>query len=208
MTLKYMTAGESHGLELLAIVEGVPAGMALDALDIDRELSRRQLGYGRGGRMNIENDQVSIASGVRHGQTMGSPIGLGIENKDWENWQEVMKAEKEASGETAKPVTVPRPGHADFSGLMKFEHGDIRDVLERSSARETAARVAVGAVAKRLLANFDVEIYSHVIRIGKAASGIVKELKAGDFKTVDESPVRCLEPEAVKAMIAEIDRAG
>lgn len=208
MPLKYLTAGESHGPELVAIIEGVPAGLALEAGAIDKDLARRQLGHGRGGRMKIEKDQVAIVAGVRHGKTIGSPICLRIKNKDWQNWQDVMSVEEAASGETVKPVTVPRPGHADFAGVMKFGHSDIRDVLERSSARETAARVAVGAVAKCLLKQFNIEILSHVVSIGKVTTRTENELGPDDFIAVDESPVRCLDPEAAKGMIAEIDRAG
>ena len=208
MQLKYLTAGESHGPELVAILEGIPAGLELDAGAINKELKRRQLGYGRGGRMNIEKDQAVIVAGVRHGKTMGSPICLRIENKDWQNWQDVMSADEAVSAKTVKPVTVPRPGHADFAGVMKFGHSDIRDVLERSSARETAARVAVGAVAKCLLWQFNIEIYSHVVSIGKVSRRPEKELAPDDFNAVDKSPVRCLDPEAAKGMVAEIDRAG
>lgn len=206
MTLKYSTAGESHGPELVAIVEGVPAGLGLEAGVINKELARRQLGYGRGGRMNIENDEVAIVAGVRHGKTLGSPVGMRIKNRDWQNWQDVMSVEDTASGISIEPVTVPRPGHADLAGVMKYGHSDIRNVLERSSARETAARVAVGAVAKCLLRQFNIEIYSHVLGIGKVSYRPGKELTPGDFIAVDESPVRCLDSEAAERMVTEIER--
>lgn len=206
MPIRYITAGESHGPELLAIVEGVPAGLELSADDINADLARRQLGYGRGGRMKIETDRAVISSGVRHGITIGSPVGLRIKNADWENWKSVMGAEAVATEETA-PVTVPRPGHADLSGSLKYGLKDIRSVLERASARETAARVAVGAVVRRLLASFGVSIFSHVVRVGKAAAEGVGDLSPAVFSAVDESPVRCLDGNASSRMMAEINEA-
>ncbi|NTU43600.1 MAG: chorismate synthase, partial [Nitrospirales bacterium] len=148
--LRFLTAGESHGKGLTGIVEGIPAGLSLSAEDIDRDLARRQLGYGRGGRMKIEKDRAEILSGVRWGKTMGSPISLFIENRDWKNWQEGMSAESDHTGSIAA-VTRPRPGHADLAGALKYNQPDVRNILERSSARETAMRVAVGALAKRFL---------------------------------------------------------
>src|SRR6202158_933829 len=159
--LKFTTAGESHGRALVAIVEGLPAGMPVDIEYINHELKRRQWGYGRGGRMKIEQDHVEILSGVRHGLTLGSPLALMIENKDWANWTEVMAVEpREIAAEKSRRLKRPRPGHADLAGGLKYDTRDLRDVLERASARETAARVACGAVAKQLLANFGIEIRS------------------------------------------------
>ena len=174
--IRYLTAGESHGKGLTAIMEGVPANLELTAEYINNELARRQMGYGRGGRMKIETDTAEILSGIRFGRTLGSPIALFIENRDWENWQEVMSSEsrvQSSEGSEPKtqnskllPVTRPRPGHADLSGAIKYNQKDIRNILERSSARETAARVAVGSVAKRLLEEFGIKIYSWVTEIG------------------------------------------
>ncbi|MBF8251336.1 MAG: aroC, partial [Deltaproteobacteria bacterium] len=168
--LRYLTAGESHGKGLTALMEGVPANLELTAGYINKELARRQMGYGRGGRMKIETDTSEILSGIRFGRTLGSPIALFIENRDWENWQEVMSSEPETQNSKLKtqnlPVTRPRPGHADLTGVIKYNQRDIRNILERSSARETAARVAVGAVAKRLLEEFGIRIYSWVTEIG------------------------------------------
>lgn len=205
MHFMYTTAGESHGPELTVIIEGIPAGLRLVREDINNDLARRQLGYGRGGRMKIETDQALITSGVRHGRTMGAPICLRIENADWKNWQDIMGPEP-LDAEGAKPVTVPRPGHADLSGLQKYGFNDIRNVLERASARETAPRVAAGAIARRILGEFDVSIVSHVLRIGAIAAeqrGYTRE----DFQAVDGSPVRCLDERAEAAMIEAIDTA-
>ncbi len=203
--LRFLTGGESHGLALVAIIDGVPANMLLVKGDIDKDLARRQLGYGRGARMDIERDAVDIASGVRGGRTLGSPISLIITNKDWPNWTEIMDVE------TAPPadaiLTKPRPGHADLSGLIKYGFGDVRDVLERASARETAARVAVGAVAKRLLAEFNVTVESAVLSIGAASTDKGVALP-GHGREADKSPVRCLDPEAARGMQAAIDEAG
>ena len=167
MHFRFTTAGESHGKALVAIVEGVPAGVDIEVAEIDRELWRRQQGYGRGGRMKIETDTAEILSGVRHGKTIGSPIALTIENKDFVHWQEVMSVEPiEEQPNNPRIVTRPRPGHADLAGGQKFGARDLRNVLERASARETAARVACGAIAKQLLAQFGIEIRSHVIQLG------------------------------------------
>jgi len=200
---RYLTAGESHGRALTAIVEGVPAGLTLDEEYIAGDLKRRQWGYGRSARMEIEQDRAEILSGVRHGLTIGSPISLLIWNRDWENWQEVMAispVEKES-----EPVTRLRPGHADLAGTIKYGLDDIRPVLERASARETAARVAVGAVARKLLQEFGIEIKSHTIAIGGIS--IKGEKSENNWAKVEKSPVRCADAEAEKAMIAAIDKA-
>ena len=165
--LRYLTSGESHGKLLTAVLEGMPSGLKLLASDIDVDLKRRQGGYGRGGRMAIESDRVEITSGVRHGETLGSPVGLTVNNRDWENWLDAMSPAPVSSKEAdPREVTRARPGHADLGGAMKYGHEDLRNVLERSSARETAARVAVGAVAKRLLAEFGINVMSWVVEIG------------------------------------------
>jgi chorismate synthase len=203
--LRYLNAGESHGPELLGIIEGLPAGLALTAETINGDLVRRQQGYGRGGRMSIEKDSARIVSGVRWGLTLGSPVGLVIENADWANWREKMSASPEHAG-SAKPVTRPRPGHADLTGMLKYAHGDARGVLERSSARETAMRVAVGAVAKALLGEFGIRVYGWVREIG----GVGSELKGKPpvlFKKAESSPVRCPDEGASKDMMALIDSA-
>jgi chorismate synthase len=200
----FTTAGESHGPGLVAIVEGLPAGLELDRDRIDREMARRQLGHGRGGRMKIERDAVEVRSGVRHGRTLGSPVALLVANRDYANWEERMnpwpvEAEVEESH-------LPRPGHADLVGALKYGHRDVRNVLERASARETAARVAAGALAKEFLAALDVSVHSHVLRIASVAAADRDELTPADFAAVDESPVRSLDGEAAEAMVAEIDR--
>ena len=167
MQFKFTTAGESHGKALVAIVEGVPSGLPIDIAAINHELWRRQQGYGRGGRMKIETDTVEILSGVRHGKTLGSPIALSIENKDFVHWQDVMAVDEPGTPpENPRVIKRPRPGHADLAGGQKFAVRDLRDILERASARETAARVACGAIAKQLLLQFDVQIKSHVIKLG------------------------------------------
>jgi len=200
---RYLTAGESHGRALTAIVEGVPAGLTLDEEYIAGDLKRRQGGYGRSARMEIEQDRAEILSGVRHGLTIGSPISLLIWNRDWENWQEIM-AVSPVKKEIEK-VTRLRPGHADLAGAIKYGLDDIRPVLERASARETAARVAVGAVARKLLQEFGIEIKSHTIAIGGIS--IKGEKSENNWVMVEKSPVRCAEAEAEKAMIAAIDKA-
>jgi chorismate synthase len=203
-TLRFTTAGESHGPGLVAIVEGLPAGLELSRERIDRELARRQLGHGRGGRMKIESDAVEVRAGVRHGRTLGSPIALLVANRDYANWDERMNPwPVEAEVEE---VHTPRPGHADLAGLLKFGHSDVRNVLERASARETAARVAAGAIAKELLRAFGVSVHSHVLRIGSVSAPERDDLEPGDFAAVDDSPVRALDPAASEAMVAEIDR--
>jgi chorismate synthase len=203
-TLRFTTAGESHGPGLVAIVEGLPAGLELDRARLDADMARRQLGHGRGGRMKIESDSVEIRSGVRHGRTLGSPVAVLVANRDYANWEERMNPwPVEADVEQ---VHTPRPGHADLAGLLKFGHDDVRNVLERASARETAARVAAGALAKELLRTFGVSVHSHVIRIGSVTAPERDDLTPEDFAGVDESPVRCLDPDASAAMVEEIDR--
>ncbi|MFQ5881726.1 MAG: chorismate synthase [Candidatus Methylomirabilales bacterium] len=206
--LRYLTAGESHGPSLTTILEGIPAHLPLSPKDIDEELSRRQMGYGRGGRMKIEQDRVQISAGVRHGLTMGSPIALTIINRDFENWKETMGLEAEAKARDSRPpVTRPRPGHADLAGAIKYGHRDIRNVLERASARETTARVAVGAVCKRLLREFGISVLSHVVEIGGVRASI-GDLSPEQVRALAEaSPVRCADPQASEAMVARIDEA-
>jgi chorismate synthase len=207
MALTYRTAGESHGPALFAIMEGLPAGLELVPADIDTDLARRQLGYGRGGRMKIETDRVTVKSGLRHGRTIGSPLTLEIPNLDFPNWAEDRMAVWEPTAEVA-PITLPRPGHADLAGMIKYEGQDLRPILERASARETAARVAAGGVAKALLRRYGVEIRSHVVRIGAVAVPYGQPLSLGDFEGVDDSPVRCLDPAASAAMRDAIKAAG
>ena len=204
---RFTTAGESHGQGLLIIIEGVPAGLPLDERYIGFHLARRQKGYGRGGRMLIEQDWARIISGVRHGATLGSPIGMSIENRDWANWQEAMSItpiEGEPQSPRSRRVTRLRPGHADLPGAIKYGFDDVRNVLERASARETAARVAAGAVALRLLAEFGIAVHSHVIAIGGIRAHPPTPI---DWQAVEESPVRCADPDAAELMTAEIDAA-
>jgi chorismate synthase len=205
MQFRFVTAGESHGPGLTALVEGLPAGLEVRPEDIDRDLARRQLGHGRGGRMRIEKDRAEVTAGIRHGLTLGSPVALRVENRDYANWEERMNPwPVEAEVEE---VYLPRPGHADLAGVQKFGHTDVRNVLERASARETAARVAAGALAKVLLRELGVTVFSHVTRIGTVAAPVPDRLRPADFAGVDESPVRCLDPAASEAMVAEIDAA-
>lgn len=205
--LRYLTAGESHGELLMGIIEGMPAGLLIRITDIDNDLSRRQTGYGRGGRMKIEKDSVKLYTGVRWGRTLGSPIGLMVRNKDWDNWRFKMSPDP-AFLNTAEPVTRPRPGHADLAGALKYDAADIRNILERSSARETAMRVAVGAVAKRLLDEFGISITSHVIAIGgvyaKGEKLSLKEIR----KRAEASELRCADHHAEKRMKLKIDEAA
>src|ERR671918_1530745 len=179
MSFRFTTAGESHGPGLVAIVEGLPAGLELDPQALDRDMARRQLGHGRGGRMKIERDAVEIRSGVRHGRTLGSPGAVLVANRDYPNWEERMSPWP--SDGDVEEIHTPRPGHADLSGLLKFGHTDVRDVLERASARETAARVAAGALAKALLAPLGVSVHSHVLQIGSVRAPEQDELGPGDF---------------------------
>jgi chorismate synthase len=204
MELRFTTAGESHGPGLVAIVEGLPAGLELDRERLDREMARRQLGHGRGGRMKIESDSVEVRSGIRHGRTLGSPIAVLVANRDYANWEERMNPWPVDAD--VDEVHTPRPGHADLAGLLKYGHDDVRNVLERASARETAARVAAGALAKEFLRALGVEVYSHVIRLGSVVAPEAGELSPEDFDGVDDSPVRCLDAAAGETMVAEIDR--
>ncbi|MDW7673691.1 MAG: chorismate synthase [Bacillota bacterium] len=227
--MRYLTAGESHGPCLTAIIEGMPANVAISRATINENLARRQQGYGRGGRMQIEKDQAEILSGVRHGKTLGSPITLQIKNKDWQNWQQLMSPDfhgeiidntdqKEGNGlpkEIDKVVTKPRPGHADLSGAIKYRHGDIRNVLERASARETAIRVAVGSVAKALLEALEIQVVGHVVAIGNITAE--KSITNGENLSIKQaqalrdqissSPVMCLDETKAKEMMAAIDLA-
>ncbi len=207
MAFRFLTAGESHGEALTAVIDGVPAGLPLTEEHINEDLARRQRGYGRGGRMKIERDQVHVSSGVRWGLTLGSPISLTIRNRDWENWQSTMAVGAPAPGATAKTVTRPRPGHADLAGAMKYGHHDIRNVLERSSARETTARVAVAGVAKRLLSEFGISIVSHVTEIGGVRVGPLELPWEEIRRRAEASEVRCADPTAERAMIEAIDHA-
>jgi chorismate synthase len=204
MPFRFVTAGESHGPGLTAIIEGLPAGLPLDRAELDRDMARRQLGHGRGGRMKIESDAVEIRSGVRHGRTLGSPIAILVDNRDYVNWEERMgpwpvDAEVEE-------VHLPRPGHADLAGLQKFGYSDVRNVLERASARETAARTAAGSIARAFLGSLGVSVYSHVIQIGAVGAPERETLAPSDFDGVDNDPVRCLDSETGAAMVEEIDR--
>jgi chorismate synthase len=205
MSIRFVTAGESHGPGLTAVVEGLPAGLDVRPGDIDRDLARRQLGHGRGGRMKIEKDRAEVTAGLRHGRTLGSPVALRIENRDYENWDERMNPWP-VDGDVEE-VHLPRPGHADLAGVQKFGFADVRDVLERASARETAARVAAGALAKTFLRDLGVEVFSHVTRIGTVTAPENAGLAPKDFAAVDESPVRSLDQAASEAMVAEIDAA-
>lgn len=206
--LRYLTAGESHGQALVVIIEGLPAGLAITVDDLQVELGRRRLGYGRGPRQRFEVDQLTLLGGVRHGRTLGSPVAIEIGNTEWtrsDKWHAEMSP---APGQTETPLTQPRPGHADLAGMQKYGFTDARDVLERASARETAARVAAGAVAKALLRPLGIEILSHVIQMGPARATAGRRPTPADLAAVDESPVRCFDPEAEAAMIAETAAAA
>ncbi|MBL6630817.1 MAG: chorismate synthase [Ilumatobacteraceae bacterium] len=207
--LRLLTAGESHGQGLVVVLEGLPAGLEITAEEIQAEMGRRRLGYGRGPRQRFEVDELTLIGGVRHGRTLGSPLAIEIQNTEWyrsDKWHEEMSP---APGQTAVPLTQVRPGHADLAGMQKYGFTDARDVLERASARETAARVAAGAVAKKLLSHLGVEIISHVIQMGAArvADGAVRPTPA-DLDAVDESPVRCFDADASEAMVTEIKAAA
>ncbi len=211
MHFTYTTAGESHGRGILALVEGIPAGLSLQAdRDIDPQLRRRQGGYGRGGRMAIEQDRAELWSGVRLGETIGAPIALLIRNRDWENWTTAMSPEPpsdDASDHDLRRVYLPRPGHADLVGVLKYGREDARDVLERASARETAARVAAGAVARRLLAGLGVRIGSHVVRLGEVQAAPPERWPEDLDAAADASPLRTLDPDAERRMIDAVDAA-
>src|SRR5947209_9397975 len=204
MALRMTTAGESHGPGLTCIVDGLPAGLELDRDALNRDLARRQLGHGRGGRMKIERDQIEVTGGVRHGRTLGGPVALWVVNRDYANWEERMNpwpVEAEID-----EVHLPRPGHADLVGTQKYGLSDVRDVLERASARETAARVAGGAVIRAFLGALGVQVFSHVVQITSVKAPSRHDLRPEDFERVDESPVRCLDPDASAAMVDEINR--
>ncbi|WP_019242024.1 MULTISPECIES: chorismate synthase [Bacillus] len=209
--MRYLTSGESHGPQLTTIIEGLPAGMPITADDINQQLARRQKGHGRGRRMVIEKDTVNITAGVRHGRTLGSPICLVVENNDWKHWTKIMGIEpisEEEAENISRTISRPRPGHADLNGGLKYGHRDLRNVLERSSARETTVRVAAGALAKTLLSHLSIEIGSHVRKIGGIeASSTSFESMQELQRITEESPVRCLDPEAEKKMMAAIDDA-
>ncbi len=204
MALELTTAGESHGPGLTCIVQGFPAGLVIEREAIDRDLHRRQLGHGRGGRMKIESDRAEVTAGVRHGRTLGGPIALQIANRDYANWEERMNPWPVP--DLPHEVHLPRPGHADLVGTQKYGLTDVRDILERASARETAARVAGGAVAKSFLRELDVQVFSHVIQVTSVTAPRRDDLGPEDFSHVDESPVRCLDDEASRQMVAEINR--
>ncbi|MBM3827102.1 MAG: chorismate synthase [Actinobacteria bacterium] len=205
--LRFLTAGESHGRALMVIVEGLPAGLAVTVEDIQSELSRRRLGYGRGPRQRFEQDEVTLVGGVRHGRTLGSPVAIEIQNTEWfrsDKWHEEMDP---APGATKAPLTRVRPGHADLAGMQKYGFDDARDVLERASARETAARVAAGTLAKLLLGHIGVQVMSHVIQMGAVRSNAMRPTFA-DLAAVDESPVRCFDSDAAARMISEVELAA
>ncbi|WP_131972536.1 chorismate synthase [Exiguobacterium sp. s166] len=204
--MRYMTAGESHGKGLSVIIEGIPSGLIIDFDKVQREMTRRQGGYGRGRRMQIEQDAVDVRGGIRHGYTTGAPISLFIENKDHTHWTQVMQAEPlQEELDRPRTLTRPRPGHADLVGGLKYGHRDLRDVLERSSARETAARVAVGAIAKQLLSQLDIDLFSHVRSIGGVDADVINPLTYRD--AIETSPVRCADEAAAERMMAAIDQA-
>jgi chorismate synthase len=204
--LRYLTAGESHGRALVVIVEGLPAGLPVRAGDIANELSRRRLGYGRGPRMRFEADEISLTGGIRHGRTLGSPVAIEIANSEWPKWTEEMSAEP---GRPAAVLTQPRPGHADLPGMLKYGFDDARDVLERASARETAARVAAGTLAKLLLSHLGVTIVSHIVGLGDAVTPPGSPRPGpDDLDQVDENTVRCFDPSATEAMIAAVKAAA
>src|SRR5437660_4424367 len=199
MALRLITAGESHGPGLTCILEGLPAGLTLDQGALNRDLQRRQLGHGRGGRMKIERDRVEVTGGVRHGRTLGGPIALQVVNRDYANWEERMNPWPVQ--DAVPEVHLPRPGHADLVGTQKYGVGDVRDILERASARETAARVAGGAVTKAFLRDLGVEVFSHVLQIASVTAPARDGLAPEDFAHVDDSPVRCLDARASDEMV-------
>jgi len=203
--LRFLTAGESHGRALVVIVEGLPAGLELSVEELQGELARRRLGYGRGPRMRFEADELTLIGGVRHGRTLGSPVAIMIGNTEWPKWEQEMSP---GPGQTEKPLTEPRPGHADLAGMQKYGFDDARNVLERASARETAARVAAGCCAKALLAHIGVGVVSHVIQLGPVVSKSGARPGPADLAAVDASVVRCFDPDGEAAMIAEIKAAA
>ncbi|QRG69913.1 chorismate synthase [Brevibacillus choshinensis] len=205
--MRYLTAGESHGPQLTAIIEGVPSNLPISVEAINEQLARRQKGHGRGRRMQIEKDQVKILSGVRHGYTTGAPITLVVENKDWAHWQGIMSAEPVEGAEEKRRVSRPRPGHADLNGAIKYHQRDMRNILERSSARETAIRVAVGAVARQLLGAFGIRLGGQVLQINEVVAKRENVTLDELIARTEESPVRCLDKEAEQRMMAAIDKA-
>ena len=210
MTFRFTTAGESHGRGLVGILEGIPAGLPVSAADVDVELKRRMGGYGRGARMKIESDRIEWLAGVRAGETLGSPIAMLIWNRDWEHWQDVMAPEADAAPDPQgrrRQVTRPRPGHADLAGSLKYDRVDARDILERASARETVVRVACGAVCKKLLREFSIEIGSHVAELGGVVARPQPLVPSPLNEVADRSPVRCLDPDAEREIVGRIDAA-
>jgi chorismate synthase len=207
--LRWLTAGESHGPELVAIVEGMPAGIEITTSDVQDALARRRLGYGRGARMKFEEDQVQLSGGVRHGLSQGGPIAITIQNTEWPKWEKVMSADpvsqEDLSGARAEPLTRPRPGHADFTGMQKYGFLDSRPVLERASARETAARVALGEVASRFLSQLGINLVTHTVAIGTVKSEGDQLPTPGDVASLDENPVRCFSEKVSEAMVSEIE---
>jgi chorismate synthase len=203
--LRFLTAGESHGKGLVVIVEGLPAGLEVTAGDISSELARRRLGYGRGPRMRFEADELTLLGGIRHGRTLGSPVAIEVGNSEWPKWTEEMSP---APGQTAKPLTQPRPGHADLAGMQKYGLVEARDVLERASARETAARVAAGALCKVFLRQLGIEIVSHVVQLGPVVAKAGRRPGPGDLEAVDLSPVRCFDPDTEAEMVEAIKAAA
>ncbi len=209
--LRFLTAGESHGPGLVATIEGLPAGLEVEVEGLQHELARRRLGFGRGPRMKLEKDELEILGGVRHGTTLGSPVAVIIRNTEWPRWQQAMspepQEEPEEDTQTGRKLTAPRPGHADLAGMMKYDRRDARDILERASARETAARTVVGYLAKQLLRTIEVEVLSHVVAIGKVTAPESPLPTPADLEQIDASEVRCFDPDASAAMIGEIEAA-
>ena len=209
--LRFLTAGESHGPGLVATIEGLPAGLEVEVEGLQHELARRRLGFGRGPRMKLEKDELEILGGVRYGTTLGSPVAVIIRNTEWPRWQQAMspepQEEPEEDTQTGRKLTAPRPGHADLAGMMKYDRRDARDILERASARETAARTVVGYLAKQLLRTIEVEVLSHVVAIGKVTAPESPIPTPADLEQIDASEVRCFDPDASAAMIGEIEAA-
>ena len=205
--LRFLTAGESHGPGLVATVEGLPAGLPVSGEGLAAELARRRLGFGRGARMRVEEDQLEILAGVRHGRTLGSPVAVVVRNSEWPRWQEAMSAEPVEDSQEGRKLTAPRPGHADLAGMLKYDTRDARDILERASARETAARTVVGYLAKQLLAEVGVKVFSHVVAIGEIEAPDAPLPRFEDLGSIDDSPTRCFYPEVAAAMIREIESA-
>ncbi|HXK62126.1 MAG TPA: chorismate synthase, partial [Acidobacteriota bacterium] len=207
--LRFLTSGESHGRGLVSIIEGFPAQVPIDLKVINRDLKRRMAGYGRGARMKIESDQVEVISGVRHGYTLGSPIAFVIWNRDWENWTEIMSPSFSPEGSEKRRITRPRPGHADLPGGLKYQFLDMRNVLERSSARETASRVAVGGFCRLLLRELGVEVYSHTIAVKdvRISEELLANVSVDQVEQIEASEMRCVDPELNEAMKAAVDQA-